>query len=103
MTTRRAGGPSLHERVPEGELDLRLLGVSPAARRRGIGALLMQHVLEHAAGVGFSGVSLKTQKYMTGAHRLYEELGFVRAPERDGLWVGDEKVLDLIAYRRDVA
>lgn len=36
---------------------------------------------------------------MTGAHGLYESLGFERYPDRDGLWIGGEKVLDLIAYR----
>lgn len=102
VTTRRAGGPSLHEGVPDNELDLRLLGVAPAARRRGIGACLMRHALEEAERQGFTAVTLKTQPYMVGAHRLYEGLGFARVPDRDGLWVGGRKVLDLIAFRAPV-
>jgi len=99
VTTRRAGGPSLHEDAAENELDLRLLGVAPAARRRGIGAALMRRIVEEAASSGFDAVVLKTQPNMHGAHRLYEALGFVRTPERDGLWIGGRKVLDLLSYR----
>ncbi|QBE48439.1 GNAT family N-acetyltransferase [Leucobacter triazinivorans] len=98
VTSRRIDGPSLHEGVPENDIDVRLLGVSPSARRRGIGALLMRRVIEHARDAGAVAVSLKTQPFMVGAHRLYEGLGFERRPERDGLWFGDTKVLDLHAY-----
>lgn len=98
VTTRRQGGPSLHEDVADDELDLRLLGVSPAARRRGVGAAIMGRVAEHALEQGFSAVYLKTAPNMGGAHRLYDSLGFVRTPERDGLWIGGERVLDLFSY-----
>ncbi|MBN9612037.1 MAG: GNAT family N-acetyltransferase [Actinobacteria bacterium] len=99
VTTRRRGGPSLHEDVAPDELDLRLLGVSPAARRRGIGAALMGHVASEASRSGFDWVFLKTAPNMRGAHRLYEQLGFARVPDRDGLWIGGNKVLDLFSYR----
>lgn len=99
VTTRRRGGPSLHEDVRDDELDLRLLGVSPAARRRGVGARIMRRVAEHAAQQGFGAVFLKTAPNMRGAHRLYEALGFERVRERDGLWIGGERVLDLFSYR----
>lgn len=98
VTTRRRGGPSLHEDVADDELDLRLLGVSPAARRRGVGAALMHRVVEHASREGFGAVFLKTAPNMGGAHRLYEALGFARTVERDGLWIGGERVLDLFSY-----
>lgn len=98
VTTRRAAGPSLHEDVADHELDLRLLGVSPVARRQGIAAHIMQHVTFHAAAAGFSAVFLKTAPNMTGAHRLYESLGYQRASERDGLWIGGERVFDLFSY-----
>lgn len=99
VTTSRLGGPGLHEDATPDELDLRLLGVAPAARRRGIAASIMRHVIAHAAATGFEAVVLKTQPRMHGAHRLYEGLGFQRTPKRDGLWIGGEKVLDLLAYR----
>ncbi|NLA65008.1 MAG: GNAT family N-acetyltransferase [Leucobacter sp.] len=98
VTTSRRGGPSMHEDVAAHELDLRLLGVSPRARRQGIAAALMQHVAEHAAEVGFSAVFLKTAPNMTGAHRLYERLGYERVPERDGLFIGGKKQFDLFTY-----
>ena len=98
VTTRRRGGPSLHEDVADHELDLRLLGVSPVARRRGVAAALMRGVIEHAASEGFGAVFLKTAPNMSGAHRLYEALGFVRTEQRDGLWIGGERVLDLFSY-----
>ncbi|WP_051701594.1 GNAT family N-acetyltransferase [Mycetocola saprophilus] len=98
VTTRRVGVPPLHEDVREGELDLRLLGVAPEARRRGIAAALMRHVMTSARADGWHTVFLKTGPGMTGAHGLYEHLGFVRTPERDGLWIGGTKVLDLFTY-----
>lgn len=103
VTTRRWGGPSLHEDVAEDELDLRLLGVSPAARRRGVAAALMRRVIEHASESGFRAVFLKTAPNMGGAHRLYEALGFVRTEHRDGLWIGGERVLDLFSYVYSIA
>ena len=98
VTVRAAGGPPLHEDFAENELDLRLLGVSPRARRRGVGAALMRRVAEEAGRGGFTAVALKTAPNMRVAHSLYEALGFVRAPERDGLWIGGEKLLDLHTY-----
>lgn len=98
VTFRAAGGPPLHEDFAEHELDLRLLGVSPRARRRGVAAALMRLVAEEAERSGFTAVALKTAPNMRGAHALYEALGFVRAPERDGLWIGGEKLLDLYTY-----
>ncbi|MBK0419446.1 GNAT family N-acetyltransferase [Leucobacter sp. CSA1] len=102
-TTRRRGGPSLHEDAVDGELDLRLLGVSPLARRRGVAAALMRHVVAHAEAEGFGAVVLKTRPHMSGAHRLYDALGFTRVPERDGLWIGGERVLELFAYAYPLA
>lgn len=98
VTLRKAGGPPLHEDIAENELDLRLLGVSPGARRRGVGAALMRHARLVAAQNGFGAVVLKTAPNMAGAHRLYESLGFDRAPERDGLWIGGKRIIDLYSY-----
>lgn len=98
VTTRRVGGRALHEDTNDGELDLRLLGVSPRARRQGIGAKIMRAVTSYAQQEGFGAVVLKTAPHMTGAHRLYESLGFDRAEDRDGLWINGERVLDLYSY-----
>ncbi|SJN12335.1 putative acetyltransferase [Leucobacter sp. 7(1)] len=98
VTTRRLGGPPLHEDVADDELDLRLLGVSPAARRRGVAASLMRDVAARAEAQGWRAVVLKTAPDMRGAHRLYEALGYARQPERDGLWIGGKKVIELFNY-----
>lgn len=98
VTTRREGGQSLQEDTRENELDFRLLGVDPNARGRGIGKLLTQHAIRLARERGLAGVFLKSAPNMTGAHRLYETLGFTRAPHRDGLVIGGEIVLDLYGF-----
>ena len=100
VTLRRRGGPPLHEDVAPDELDLRLLGVAPRARRRGVAAALMARAAERAVESGFAAVVLKTAPDMRGAHRLYEALGYARAPERDGLWAGGRRLFDLYAYVR---
>ncbi|QAY60487.1 GNAT family N-acetyltransferase [Microbacterium protaetiae] len=99
VTVRRRGGPVLHEDFGDDDADLRLLGVAPTARRQGVAAALMQQVIRDAAAAGYAHVTLKTGPDMHGAHRLYEALGFERAPEHDGLWIGGERVFDLLAYR----
>lgn len=99
VTTRRVGGPPLHERVGDDELDLRLLAVAPTARRQRIGATILAHIIEHARDNGYAAVVLKTALHMQGPQRMYDALGFERVPERDGLWIDGRKVLDLYTYR----
>ncbi|MEH0058376.1 MULTISPECIES: GNAT family N-acetyltransferase [Auritidibacter] len=65
------------------EREFRMLVVAPEARRRGVGAALVTAVLDWAEREGARAVSLTTLQSMTEAHRLYERLGFRRAPERD--------------------
>lgn len=66
-----------------GELDFRLLAVAPAARRRGIGRLLVEHVIALAAQRGDRRVVLNSGPQMTGAHQLYYAMGFTRLPARE--------------------
>ena len=67
----------------DGELDFRLLAVAPAARRRGIGALLTDHVIALARQRGLDRVVMNSGPQMLGAHALYHRLGFVRLTERE--------------------
>ena len=99
VTTRRSGGDLLHEDFAPDELDLRLLAVSVRARRRGVAATIMRHVIEVGRLEGWSAVVLKTAPHMTGPQALYESLGFERATENDGLWIGGVRQFDLYAYR----
>jgi ribosomal protein S18 acetylase RimI-like enzyme len=66
-----------------GELEFRMLAVSPAARGRGVGTALVEHVLAEAQARRRAGVVLTTHPAMAEARRIYNRLGFVRAPERD--------------------
>ena len=74
-------GQSL-ELARDGELDFRMLAVAPAARRSGIGRTLVEHVLRLAADRGCRRVVLHTGLEMVPAHRLYEQMGFRRLPDR---------------------
>ena len=67
----------------DGEAGFRMLGVAPGARGRGIGEALVRACIARARAAGRSGLAISTVPTMKAAHRLYERLGFQRAPERD--------------------
>lgn len=69
----------------EGEMEVRLVAVSPAARGRGVGELLMTACIADARARGARTLVLSTQPTMEAAQRLYERLGFIRQPARD--WI----------------
>ncbi|MCX3060200.1 GNAT family N-acetyltransferase [Streptomyces beihaiensis] len=66
-----------------GEAEFRMLAVAPKARGQGAGEALVRAVLDRARETGSTGIALSTPPVATSAHRLYERLGFTRAPERD--------------------
>ena len=70
-----------------GEAEFRMLAVAPSGRGRGIGTMLVSACLDHASGEPFNAnrLVLWTQPSMKAAQRLYERLGFERAPERDNV------------------
>jgi GNAT superfamily N-acetyltransferase len=68
----------------EDEAGVRMLVVAPDAQRQGVGTALVRACVERARQAGRSRLTLHTVEEMAGAMRLYEGLGFVRAPERDG-------------------
>jgi ribosomal protein S18 acetylase RimI-like enzyme len=76
-------GSHVSELAQDGELDFRLLAVAPSARRRGIGRLLVQHMIALAAERGATRVVLNSGPQMTGAHQLYYAMGFTRLTERE--------------------
>lgn len=83
----------------EGEGEFRMLAVDPAARGRGVGAALVDLVLEHHRAAGATAVVMSSLTTMTGAHRLYARAGFVRLPERD---FSPAPAVSLIAFGRDL-
>ncbi|MFZ2177113.1 MAG: GNAT family N-acetyltransferase [Rhodococcus sp. (in: high G+C Gram-positive bacteria)] len=66
-----------------GELEFRMLAVSPDARGVGVGSALVRHVLDVAYDRGDRAVVMSTQKEMEAARRIYDRNGFVPAPERN--------------------
>ena len=78
-----AAGHPYAELEIEGAAGFRMLGVAPAAQRHGVGAVLVHACIERARSAGRRGVAISTGHDMAPAHRLYEGLGFVRAPDRD--------------------
>ena len=63
--------------------ELRLLAVSRAARGLGVGRLLVDECARRARAMGSTDLGLHTSESMRAARRLYESMGFVRAPEHD--------------------
>ena len=76
-------------RIPDGgtvrrdQPEVRLLAVAPAARGRGIGRALIDECARRARRSGASVLALHTTDMMRVAVRMYERMGFVRAPELD--------------------
>ena len=71
------------EQLEEGEASVRMLAVDPAAQGRGVGRGLLDACVDRARRLGRSGVFLHSTPWMTAAHHLYRDAGFVRVPERD--------------------
>jgi ribosomal protein S18 acetylase RimI-like enzyme len=101
-STPRAGH-AISALAREGELDFRFLSVASEARRRGIGALLVEHVLRLARHRGASRVVLNSGPDMVTAQRLYERLGFVRLHEREYTFERpDGSSFLMMAYGREI-
>jgi ribosomal protein S18 acetylase RimI-like enzyme len=79
------------------EAHVRMLGVHPDARGRGVARALMEGCLDRARAAGRSRITLATTRRMTDAQRMYEHLGFRR---RADLVFPDGFVL--LRYERDV-
>lgn len=64
------------------EAHIRMLGIDPAARGRGIGTLLMEACERLAVDRGKTLMTLHTTGRMVAAQRMYERLGYVRGEDR---------------------
>ncbi|KRC58858.1 hypothetical protein ASE14_19755 [Agromyces sp. Root81] len=95
-------GAAISPLARDGELDFRFLGVAAEARRRGIGEVLVEHVLRLARMRGIDRVVLNTGPDMVAAQRLYERLGFARLHEREFTFErADGTSFLMLAYGRD--
>lgn len=81
------------------EAEIRALAVRPEARGRGVGRALVIAVIERAAVLGIRHLLLLTQPEMKTAHRIYDEAGFARLPDRD---ISPEPGVNLLAYGLDL-
>jgi ribosomal protein S18 acetylase RimI-like enzyme len=88
------GGP-LEEIASPQEAEFRMLAVYPAARGRGVGTALLRRVLNDSRRRGSQGVVCSSLPEMRAAHRIYDRLGFRRAPDRD--W-SPVRGVDLLAF-----
>lgn len=77
------------------EAGIRMLAVSPAAQRLGVGRRLVLECIARAEAAGRARIVLHTTGAMTAAQSLYGSLGFERAPGRD---VDPSPRTHLIAY-----
>ena len=76
--------------------EVRLVAVEPSARGRGIARALMDECLRRARASGATEIGLHTSRSMQAAIRMYEGMGFERAPENDFQPPGTELV---VGYR----
>jgi ribosomal protein S18 acetylase RimI-like enzyme len=66
------------------ELEFRMLAVDPACQGAGVGRSVVRKVVDQARQLpGIEAISITSATFMERAHRLYESLGFRRAPARD--------------------
>jgi len=68
-----------------GEVQFRLLAVSPTAQGGGVGEALARACMARAAASG-RPLIIHTTRWMPAARRLYDRLGFTRRPDRDVLY-----------------
>ncbi len=64
------------------EAHIRMLGVHPENRSRGIARALMEACFERARAVGRTRMTLHTTERMRAAQAMYEGMGFERRPDR---------------------
>jgi ribosomal protein S18 acetylase RimI-like enzyme len=67
--------------MPE-EAHIRMLGVVPDARGRGIGRMIMEACEGRAQASGRTLITLNTTLLMRSAQRMYESLGYSRGEDR---------------------
>ena len=82
-----AANPFAEHTDPEAA-SLRCFGMSDAAQGQGIGSAMVQWCLDAARATGMKRLRLHTLTMMDAAQRLYQRMGFVRAPEHDANWAG---------------
>ncbi|MFT3825432.1 MAG: GNAT family N-acetyltransferase [Chitinophagaceae bacterium] len=65
---------------------LRMVGVDPAYRGKGIAAELVRRCIAHAKETGEHTIALHTSEFMDAARHIYGSLGFVQVKELPNLF-----------------
>jgi ribosomal protein S18 acetylase RimI-like enzyme len=65
-----------------GEAHIRMLGVAPGARGRGVARALMEAAEHRARDAGKTVLTLHTTRRMAAARAMYERLGYERTEDR---------------------
>ena len=87
------------DELPPDVASLRMVGVDPGARRRGIARALVEDVIARSRAAGRNSLVLRTTGPMVAARHLYESMGFRPAHDLD--WVVDDR-LTLLGYRLEL-
>ncbi len=99
VTYIRPGDPEWEGRPePAGDAGFRILAVAPWAEGRGVARALIQACLDRARRSGCRRLVVTSMEWMTRAHRLYDQLGFVHRRDLDVFFpsgLGHTFVLDL--------
>lgn len=69
--------PNWRDPIAPDQAHLRMLGVEPRFRRRGIGRALMEATFDLARAHNRTRVTLETTAQMEAAQRMYESMGFI--------------------------
>ena len=78
------GGIYPTENLPAGTCELVKLYISPAARGKGIGKVLLEKCILAAKQMGYKKIYLETMPELTIAIPMYEKLGFIYLPAAQG-------------------
>jgi ribosomal-protein-alanine N-acetyltransferase len=81
------------------QIHINNLAIRPELRRRGRGRLLLERVLEEAAGLGASHATLEVRRSNVAARRLYEGAGFRLAGVRPSYYT--HPIEDALILSRD--
>ncbi|MFI6443124.1 GNAT family N-acetyltransferase [Kitasatospora sp. NPDC050543] len=81
------------------ESEIRMLAAGATARGRGVGEALVRASVARSRELGLTGMAFSTRPAMKAAHRIYERVGFSRAPERD--WA-PRPGIDLLVYAMEL-
>lgn len=73
--------PDEDDPVPADEAHIRMLGVDPSARGRGVAKAIMAECIRLAREAGKTRMTLNTTQRMRAARHMYESLGFERGPD----------------------